>query len=48
MMKIISRPREESSKKPVPVLRDIVPVKKNLIRDPRFDNTSGDFNKEVP
>lgn len=31
-----NRPREMSSKKPVPMLRIDVPAKKNEIRDPRY------------
>ncbi|KAG8266888.1 rRNA biogenesis protein rrp36 [Homalodisca vitripennis] len=40
-----NRPREESSKKRVPLLRDVVTVKKDSIRDPRFDSSCGDFNE---
>lgn len=31
-----NRPREMSSKKPVPMLQNVVPVKKKEVRDPRF------------
>ncbi|XP_046686010.1 ribosomal RNA processing protein 36 homolog isoform X1 [Homalodisca vitripennis] len=40
-----NRPREESSKKRVPLLRDVVTIKKDSIRDPRFDSLCGDFNE---
>ncbi|XP_029448647.1 ribosomal RNA processing protein 36 homolog [Rhinatrema bivittatum] len=42
-----NRPIEVSSKKPVPFLRQIVPVKKKVHRDPRFDDLSGEYNPEV-
>ncbi|CAH0728205.1 unnamed protein product, partial [Brenthis ino] len=41
-----NRPREMSSKKPVSMLQDIVPVKKTEIRDPRFDPLCGTFDKK--
>lgn len=41
------RPREQSSKLKVPMLRDVVTVKKKLIRDPRFDESCGTFNAKV-
>ncbi|KAM3930720.1 ribosomal RNA processing protein 36 homolog [Leptodactylus fuscus] len=42
-----SRPVEISSKKPVPFLRKVVPAKKKMHRDPRFDDLSGEFKPEV-
>ncbi|XP_073525078.1 ribosomal RNA processing protein 36 homolog [Phyllobates terribilis] len=42
-----SRPLEMSSKKPVPFLRKVVPAKKRMQRDPRFDDLSGEFKPEV-
>lgn len=42
-----NRPRELSSKKPVPRLRQVIPVKKRMARDPRFDELSGTFNQEM-
>lgn len=41
-----NRPREMSSKKQVPRLRQVIPVKKRMNRDPRFDELSGHFNQE--
>ncbi|KAL9954353.1 hypothetical protein ACROYT_G041878 [Oculina patagonica] len=41
-----NRPREMSSKKPVSRLRQVIPVKKRMSRDPRFDELSGTFNQE--
>jgi len=41
-----NRPREMSSKKPVSRLRQVIPVKKRMTRDPRFDELSGTFNQE--
>ncbi|XP_060104053.1 ribosomal RNA processing protein 36 homolog [Heteronotia binoei] len=40
-------PLELSAKKPVPFLRQVVPVKKKVPRDPRFDDLSGEYNPEV-
>ncbi|KAE8743903.1 hypothetical protein FOCC_FOCC009461 [Frankliniella occidentalis] len=40
-----NRPREISSKVPVPVLRDVLPVKKTAPRDPRFDSLCGEYNE---
>ncbi|XP_054264923.1 ribosomal RNA processing protein 36 homolog [Macrosteles quadrilineatus] len=42
-----NRPREESSKKKVPPLREVVPIKKNTVCDPRFDSSCGTFNEEA-
>ncbi|XP_054710126.1 ribosomal RNA processing protein 36 homolog [Uloborus diversus] len=41
-----NRPREMSSKNPVPVIRDVFQVKRKHSRDPRFDDLSGVFSKE--
>ncbi|XP_023953433.1 ribosomal RNA processing protein 36 homolog isoform X2 [Bicyclus anynana] len=41
-----NRPREMSSKKPVRMLRDVVSVKKQEPRDPRFDPLCGTFDKK--
>ncbi|CAG9565343.1 unnamed protein product [Danaus chrysippus] len=40
-----NRPREMSSKKPVSMLQNVVPVKKKEVRDPRFDPLCGNFDK---
>ncbi|XP_063158650.1 ribosomal RNA processing protein 36 homolog [Candoia aspera] len=42
-----NRPMETSAKKPVPFLRQVVPVKKKVSRDPRFDDLSGEYKPEV-
>ncbi|XP_015179234.1 PREDICTED: ribosomal RNA processing protein 36 homolog [Polistes dominula] len=42
-----NRPREMSTKKQVPRFREIIQVKKNRPRDPRFDNLSGEFNEKA-
>ncbi|XP_041969163.1 ribosomal RNA processing protein 36 homolog [Aricia agestis] len=42
-----NRPREMSSKKPVPFMRDVLPaIKRKEIRDPRFDPLCGSFDKK--
>uniref|UniRef100_A0A8B9HGD2 rRNA biogenesis protein RRP36 n=1 Tax=Astyanax mexicanus TaxID=7994 RepID=A0A8B9HGD2_ASTMX len=41
------RPEEMSAKKPVPFLRKVVPTKKMVSRDPRFDDLSGEFRPDV-
>ncbi|XP_074166969.1 kelch domain-containing protein 3 isoform X2 [Sminthopsis crassicaudata] len=41
------RPLEMSSKTRVPFLRQVVPVRKKVARDPRFDDLSGEYNPEV-
>ncbi|XP_043078384.1 ribosomal RNA processing protein 36 homolog [Puntigrus tetrazona] len=41
------RPQEISAKKHVPFLRKVVPVKKRISRDPRFDDLSGEFKPEI-
>ena len=42
-----NRPREMSSKKPVSVFREVIPVKKTAPRDPRFDSLCGNFNEKA-
>ncbi|XP_077137974.1 ribosomal RNA processing protein 36 homolog isoform X1 [Ranitomeya variabilis] len=42
-----SRPLEMSSKKPVPYLRKVVPARKRMQRDPRFDDLSGEFKPDI-
>ncbi|XP_030855391.1 ribosomal RNA processing protein 36 homolog isoform X2 [Strongylocentrotus purpuratus] len=42
-----NRPREQSSKKQVTRYRNVVEVKKQMARDPRFDDLSGDFREET-
>ncbi|XP_063053967.1 ribosomal RNA processing protein 36 homolog [Engraulis encrasicolus] len=48
-MKRLSRhkPQEISSKQRVPFLRKVVPVKKQILRDPRFDDLSGEYKPEI-
>ncbi|XP_053169315.1 ribosomal RNA processing protein 36 homolog [Hemicordylus capensis] len=41
------RPLEISAKKPAPFLRQVVPVRKKVPRDPRFDSLSGEYKPEV-
>uniref|UniRef100_A0A1E1WLV3 rRNA biogenesis protein RRP36 n=1 Tax=Pectinophora gossypiella TaxID=13191 RepID=A0A1E1WLV3_PECGO len=41
-----NRPREMSSKRPVPMILDVPKVKKKEVRDPRFDPLCGEFNKK--
>lgn len=41
------KPQEISSKQRVPFLRKVVPVKKAISRDPRFDDLSGEYKPEV-
>ncbi|CAB1344782.1 unnamed protein product [Coregonus sp. 'balchen'] len=36
-----------SAKRPVPFLRQVVPVKKTVSRDPRFDDLSGEYKPEI-
>ena len=43
----IGRPREVSSKVPVGILRNVVEVKKKVVRDPRFHESSGSFKKKA-
>uniref|UniRef100_A0A8C9NLK3 rRNA biogenesis protein RRP36 n=1 Tax=Serinus canaria TaxID=9135 RepID=A0A8C9NLK3_SERCA len=40
-------PLEMSAKKPVPFLRQVVPVRKKVQRDPRFDDLSGEYKPEI-
>ncbi|XP_059058238.1 ribosomal RNA processing protein 36 homolog [Achroia grisella] len=41
-----NRPREMSSKKPVPMFLDAPKIKKREMRDPRFDPLCGEFDKK--
>ncbi|RXN06566.1 amine sulfotransferase-like protein [Labeo rohita] len=40
-------PQEISAKKHVPFLRKVVPVKKRISRDPRFDDLSGEYKPAI-
>ncbi|KAM3675781.1 ribosomal RNA processing protein 36 homolog [Ammospiza maritima maritima] len=40
-------PLEMSAKKPVPFLRQVVPVRKKVQRDPRFDDLSGEYKPDI-
>ncbi|KAL3872529.1 hypothetical protein ACJMK2_035752 [Sinanodonta woodiana] len=40
-----NRPMEISSKVHVPRVRQVIPVKKKIARDPRFDDLSGQYNE---
>ncbi|XP_037546558.1 ribosomal RNA processing protein 36 homolog [Nematolebias whitei] len=42
-----NRPMEISAKKPAPFIRQVVSVKKPAIRDPRFDDLSGEYKPEI-
>ncbi|KAM9770714.1 ribosomal RNA processing protein 36 homolog isoform 1-T2 [Menidia menidia] len=42
-----NRPMEISAKRPAPFLRQVVPVKKATLRDPRFDDLSGEYKPEI-
>ncbi|KAM4603565.1 ribosomal RNA processing protein 36 homolog [Polymixia lowei] len=42
-----NRPMEISAKRHVPFLRQVVPVKKTILRDPRFDDLSGEYKPEI-
>nr|XP_023680801.1 ribosomal RNA processing protein 36 homolog [Paramormyrops kingsleyae]XP_023680802.1 ribosomal RNA processing protein 36 homolog [Paramormyrops kingsleyae] len=42
-----NRPMEVSAKQSVPFLRHVVPVKKKMPRDPRFDDLSGEYKPEI-
>ncbi|KAL3997028.1 hypothetical protein ACER0C_009684 [Sarotherodon galilaeus] len=42
-----NRPVEISAKKPAPFLRQVIPVKKPTLRDPRFDDLSGEYKPEI-
>ncbi|NXY80870.1 RRP36 protein, partial [Alcedo cyanopectus] len=40
-------PLELSAKKPVPFLRQVVPIRRKVHRDPRFDDLSGEYKPEI-
>lgn len=42
-----NRPSEQSSKKRVSSIREVVPAKKRVRRDPRFDDLSGHYNEDL-
>ncbi|XP_021379961.1 ribosomal RNA processing protein 36 homolog isoform X1 [Mizuhopecten yessoensis] len=42
-----NRPMEMSSKRRAPAVREIIPVKKKVNRDPRFDDLSGEFREDL-
>ncbi|XP_046750541.1 ribosomal RNA processing protein 36 homolog [Diprion similis] len=42
-----NRPREMTSKLQVPRFKEIVPVKKKIVRDPRYDSLCGTFNEKA-
>ncbi|XP_010739655.3 ribosomal RNA processing protein 36 homolog [Larimichthys crocea] len=42
-----NRPVEISAKRPAPFLRQVVAVKKPTLRDPRFDDLSGEYKPEI-
>ncbi|XP_061627060.1 ribosomal RNA processing protein 36 homolog isoform X1 [Phyllopteryx taeniolatus] len=42
-----NRPAEVSAKKPAPFLRQVVAVKKATLRDPRFDDLSGEYKADI-
>ncbi|XP_026216701.1 ribosomal RNA processing protein 36 homolog [Anabas testudineus] len=42
-----NRPVEISAKKPAPYLRQVVHVRKPTLRDPRFDDLSGEYKPEI-
>ncbi|XP_042341202.1 ribosomal RNA processing protein 36 homolog [Plectropomus leopardus] len=42
-----NRPMEVSAKKPAPFLRQVVAVRKPTLRDPRFDDLSGEYKPEI-
>uniref|UniRef100_A0A8D2NI80 rRNA biogenesis protein RRP36 n=1 Tax=Zonotrichia albicollis TaxID=44394 RepID=A0A8D2NI80_ZONAL len=44
---LVFRPLEMSAKKPVPFLRQVVPVRKKVGRDPRFDDLSGEYKPDI-
>lgn len=41
-----NRPREVSAKKPISSFREVIQVKKNFPRDPRFDSLCGTFDRK--
>ncbi|XP_062244514.1 ribosomal RNA processing protein 36 homolog isoform X1 [Platichthys flesus] len=42
-----NRPMEISAKRPAPFLRQVVAVRKPTLRDPRFDDLSGEYKPEI-
>lgn len=42
-----NRPREQSAKKMVTRFREVIPIKKKHLRDPRFDSLCGEFNEKA-
>jgi len=42
-----NRPREISAKKPILRYKELIPVKKVVYRDPRFDSLCGTFNEKA-
>ncbi|CAN9510700.1 unnamed protein product [Ophioblennius macclurei] len=42
-----NRPTEVSSKRPAPFLRQVISVRKPMLRDPRFDDLSGEYKAEI-
>ncbi|KAK7930445.1 hypothetical protein WMY93_006840 [Mugilogobius chulae] len=42
-----NRPMEVSAKRPVSFLRQVVSVKKSTLRDPRFDDLSGEYKADI-
>ncbi|XP_078128683.1 ribosomal RNA processing protein 36 homolog [Sander vitreus] len=42
-----NRPMEISAKRPAPFLRQVVSVRKPTLRDPRFDDLSGEYKPEI-
>ncbi|XP_034445916.1 ribosomal RNA processing protein 36 homolog isoform X2 [Hippoglossus hippoglossus] len=42
-----NRPMEISAKKPAPFLRRVVAIRKPTLRDPRFDDLSGEYKPEI-
>ncbi|XP_056135612.1 ribosomal RNA processing protein 36 homolog [Lampris incognitus] len=42
-----NRPTEVSAKRLPPFLRQVIPVKKTILRDPRFDDLSGEYKPEI-
>lgn len=42
-----NRPMEVSAKRRAPFLRQVIPVKKAVSRDPRFDDLSGEYKPEI-
>ncbi|XP_056892096.1 ribosomal RNA processing protein 36 homolog [Takifugu flavidus] len=42
-----NRPTEVSTKRPAPFLRKVVPVRRAMFRDPRFDDLSGEYKPQI-